>query len=566
MPGPWRNSKTPYLVGIMDALLDPDVEETVFCKCTQVGGTEVLLNMLGWVIQQDPSPTMVVYPTDKLAETISENRLKPMLKSSPSLSQLFKEFQSQKLELQFTGMYLSLAGSNSPSSLASRAVKYLFLDEVDKYPENTKKEADPIALARERTKTFPSRKIYLTSTPTLREGHIWRALQACDIEYHYVVPCPDCGEMIEFKFDNLHWPDTEGMDIAARSERAYYVCQECGSVITDRNKDAMLRAGEWRVARRNTSGTRRVGFWINTLYSPFVRFSQVAHEFLKSKDSPEELQNFRNSWLAEPWEDTATRTTEDMVMDRQTDVDELVVPPWARLLTGGVDVQKNCLYFTVRAWGDYLTSQTIYHGQAASFADIDRAMNATYRDAAGNPFVVSLCLVDSGYDSDSVYEYCVGRSDWAMPSKGSSVQMTTHYRLSTVNRPGKEGHGITLVLVDPDKYKDMISVRMRRPTGTGSWMVYRGCDMEYARQVTAEHKINVRVGGRMVQRWVPKANHIDNHYLDCEVYAMAAADIMGVRTLHLLQDGAEAEPAPSPQAGQDGEQEEAWIKANEGWM
>ena len=207
MPGPWRNAKTPYLNEIMNELQNYETEEVIFCKCTQVGGTEVELNMVGYVIQQDPSPAMIVYPTDKLGESISENRIKPMLKSSPSLRKLYRENQSQKLELQFEGMYLTIAGSNSPSSLASKAIKYLFLDEVDKYPGSTKKEADPISLARERTKTFANRKIYMTSTPTIRTGHIWKALESADVEKHFFVPCPHCGEKIELKFKQLKFPD-----------------------------------------------------------------------------------------------------------------------------------------------------------------------------------------------------------------------------------------------------------------------------------------------------------------------------------------------------------------------
>jgi phage terminase large subunit GpA-like protein len=31
--------------------------------------------------------------------------------------------------------------------------------------------------------------------------------------------------------------------------------------------------------------------------------------------------------------------------------------------------------------------------------------------------------------------------------------------------------------------------------------------------------------------WVPKTSHADNHYLDCEVYAAAAADIAGYRAI-----------------------------------
>lgn len=561
MPGPWRNRKTPYLVGIMDEILNYETEEVIFCKCTQVGGSEAMLNMIGYIIQQDPAPTMVVYPTDKLAESISDNRLTPMLKSSPTLSELYREYQSQKLELQFSGMYLSLVGSNSPSSLASKAIKYLMLDEVDKYPANTRKEADPIALARERTKTFPNKKIYMTSTPTVREGHIWKALENADIEKHYFVPCPHCREMIELKFDNIRWPDKEGMTSTERADMAVYACQECGSVINDYHKDRMLREGEWRVVRQNTTNKKKVAFWINTLYSPFVRFSEIALEFMNSKDDPERLQNFRNSWLAEPWEDMATRTDEDMVFERMTDVPELIVPDWAKMLTGGVDVQKNSMYFTIRAWGDYITSQVISYGHVSGFSDIDRVMNLTYRNAAGDPFVVQLCLVDSGYEADATYEYCITNSEWAMPVKGSNTQMTSHYKLSEVNRPGHKADGIQLIITDGDKYKDMIASRMHKPNGTGSWMVHAGTEMEYARQVTAEHKINTRSGGKVVQKWVPKTQHIDNHYLDCEVYAMAAADIIGVRTLHLMDQ--EEQRSVNQEAETP---EENWINLNENWV
>ena len=253
MPGPWRNDKTPYLKEVMDELLNYETEEIIFCKCTQIGGSEALLNMLGYIIQQDPSPAMIVYPSDKLAESISENRIRPMLKSTPAIRRVYREFQSQKLELQFEGMYLTLAGSNSPSSLASKAIKYLFLDEVDKYPGASSKEADPISLARERTKTFRNSKIYMTSTPTIRTGQIWKALEGADIEKHYFVPCPHCGEFIELKFRQLKWPEEkEGMTASERADQAVYVCQKCGCVITDQHKDRMLRFGEWRTVRENT--------------------------------------------------------------------------------------------------------------------------------------------------------------------------------------------------------------------------------------------------------------------------------------------------------------------------
>lgn len=564
IPGPWRNDKTPYLKDVMDEIHNYDTEEIIFCKCTQVGGTEAMQNILGYIIQQDPSPTMIVYPTDTLANSISENRIQPMVKASPTLKRLYNENDSSKLEMQFEGMYLTLSGSNSPASLASKAIKYLLLDEVDKYPGASRKEADPISLARERTKTFQSqRKIYLTSTPTLKSGHIWKALEGADIEKHYFVPCPHCEEMIELKFAQLRWPDAgeDNMSNADRADMAVYVCQRCGSVITDQHKDWMLRNGEWRAVRSDAKNKKKVGFWINTLYSPFVRFSEIAKEFMDSKDDPDKLQNFVNSWLAEPWEDTKLKTSADTVMERQTDVPEFTVPQWATFLTGGVDVQESSLYWSIRAWGPYITSQNIAHGQALSFQDIERAMNLTYEREDGEQLFVSLVLIDSGYDADSTYDFCAMNSDWALPVKGSSNPMLSHFKMSKINKADSRAYGMSLVLVDTDKYKDMIAARMKKDNGRGSWMVYDGCDREYAEQVTAEQKVNEKSGTRTIQRWRPKRSHIDNHYLDTEVYALAAADILGVRSMHLQQ-----EPEQPVQKPEQSSPEENWIKANENWV
>lgn len=567
MPGPWRNEKTPYLREIMDEFINYDTEEIIFCKPSQVGGTEAMQNMLGYIIQQDPSPTLIVYPTDTLAESISKNRLEPMIRASKPLRKLYNENESSKLELQFDGMYLSLNGANSPSALASKAIKYLFLDEVDKYPGASKKEADPIRLARERTKTFTNqRKIYMTSTPTLQTGHIWQALQGADIEKHYFVPCPHCGEYIELKFSNLRFPSGDDLDNSERADMAVYVCQECGCKITDQDRDNMIRYGEWREVRRNTKASKKVAFWINTLYSPFVRFSEIVKEFLDSKDNPDLLQNFVNSWLAEPWEDTKLKTDADMVMERQTDLPQLVVPSWARYLTAGVDVQETCLYWTIRAWGPYITSQNIAHGQALSFQDIESTMNTPYLTESGEQVIVSLCLIDSGYDADSTYDFCATNSEWAMPVKGASNPMMSHFKTSKINKVDSKAYGMNLVLVDGDKYKDMIASRMRKDNGKGAWMVYEGCDREYAEQVTSEHKVNEKSGSRVVQRWRPKHSHIDNHYLDCEVYSLAAADILGVRMLHLQVEAERKEQLQRQQEEQQETPEENWIRANEHWV
>jgi phage terminase large subunit GpA-like protein len=565
IPGKWSNSVTPYLIDIMNEFNNVETEEIIFVKPTQVGGTEALYNMVGYVIMQDPSPVMIVYPTDTLAESVSENRLQPMLMNSKPLREKFKKAESSRLELQCEGMYISLNGANSPSSLASKPIRYLFLDEVDKYPGASKKEADPIKLARERTKTFPNRKIFMTSTPTLKTGHIWKAKESADVVKHYKVPCPHCGEYIELMFKQIKWPKEEGMSNADRAEFANYVCQECGCIITDQHKPQMLRYGRWEIVEQRTQFPRKVAYWINTLYSPFVRFGEIAKEFMASKDDPEAFQNFVNSWLAEPWEDTKLKTNADLVLERQTEYEEFEVPDWAVMLTGGVDVQETSLYWTIRAWGPFLTSQNIAHGQALSFREIEQVMNAEYRKRNGETLMVNLCAVDSGDQTDEVYEFCALNTEWAIPVKGIANSYS-HFKISTINKVSSSAHGMRLLLVDGGKYKDMIASRMAKPNGRGSWMVYKNCDREYAEQVTAEHKVNVKTsGGRVTQVWVPKTSHADNHYLDAEVYAFAAADVLHVRNIHLMLEDEEEKVNEVQVNKQSMDFNNAWLK-NTDWF
>lgn len=568
MPGKWKNEMTPYLVGIMDEFNNYQTEKIVFCKCTQLGGTEALNNMICFSVAQDPAPMMIVYPTSELADSVVEQRIKPMLKASKETKKHFKEKNSNKKELQFDNMYISIVGSNSPSELASRPIRYLFLDEVDKYPNESKKEADPISLAVERTKTFNNRKIYMCSTPTTRKGHIWEEKEKADIEKHYFVPCPHCGELIELKFSQIRWPDdNEKLSAADKAEFAQYICQKCGNVINDSDKMEMLQKGKWETVKENTKFTKTVAFWINTLYSPFTRFSQIAKAYLIAKDDTEALHNFTNSWLAEPWEDTKLKTNAETVMERQTDLPEFVVPEWTRLLTAGVDVQETSLYYIIRAWGEYLTSQLITRGQVTSFRDIERVMNLEYVKPDGTVKLVDLCLIDSGDQTDEVYDFAAMNSEWCLPSKGTS-SMINYFKLSSVNKTSSKAYGMTLALVDGGKYKDMIAGRMKRENGTGSWMVFDGIDLEYCTQVTAEHKITEKGGGgKLRTRWVQKTSHADNHYLDCEVYGMAAADILGVRNL-FLQDNNHAPVARDPAVNSppQRQEEEQWINQDDSWI
>lgn len=558
-PGPWRTMRTPYLQGIMDSFTDPEIEEIVFVKPTQVGGTECLNNIVGYIIEQDPSPTLFVYPTLDLAEYTSKNRVQPMINLCPELRRRYQDKDSKILELQFDGMYVVLSGANSPASLASRPIRYLLFDEEDKFPANSGKEADPKSLARERTKTYASnKKIVHTCTPTRKSGPIWQEWETADSQLRFYVPCPHCGHSQALRFKQLKWPETAKTPEAAQAT-AYYECEQCRGIITDGHKPGMLKAGQWQYEKKN--GTRKTAFHLNAIYSPWIRFGDVAYEFLKSKNFPELLMNFVNSWLAEPWEQTEVKLNSDKVMERQGEYEEGVVPDGTLLITAGVDVQKNYFYYTIRAWGTAMTSWNIAHGIAETWDQVENIMNTLFADRLGNNYQVNLCAVDSGDRTDEVYDFCAINQEWAVPVKGSSTPLLSRYRISTIDKVDSKAHGMRLYLVDGGQYKDMIAGRINRPNGPGSWMVYQGCDRDYAEQICAEEKVIEKKGAREVEVWRPKSSHAANHYLDAEVYAALAADLLHVRYLTL-----QAQEQPKPELPKQEVPGDGFIKTGNSWL
>ena len=72
---------------------------------------------------------------------------------------------------------------------------------------------------------------------------------------------------------------------------------------------------------------------------------------------------------------------------------------------------------------DYMTSQNVAHGQALSMAEVEKAMNVEFSLPNGDTAMVNLALMDSGDQTDEVYEFCAINSDWVLPCKGTSTML-----------------------------------------------------------------------------------------------------------------------------------------------
>lgn len=553
-PGPWRTDFAPYLRGILNAYGNATVREIVLMQSTQVAKTESLLNMLLYTIDQDPAPTLFVLPTEDDVVSFGARRLKSAIEYAPRVrahrTRWAADWKSH--ELGFDQMVLYLGWSNSPAKLASRSIGRLFMDEVDKYPAFSGKEADPISLASHRLRWYPDSTAVYASTPTTADGYIWqRWLNSNQQWYH--VPCPFCGffQRLTFSRETVVWPDDERDPEKIQAGRlASYVCEDCEKPIPDDDdhKSRMLLDGVWcpeggKVNRRGkVTGTDAVasavqGFHVNALYSPVLSWSEVAAEFLRTKDSEATLLDFTNGWLGWPWMEKATELTTDAVAARAIDIQQGFVPAEAVVLTAGVDVQQHELYFALRAHGVGQRSVTILAGTVETFAELAVVLFHTAYPFIGDEsrsLPVRLACIDSGYRTDEVYLFCADFPDVARPIKGHQRRVVP-VSPTRIERDwiGKAG-GLQLWNLDVGYFKDKLARHMSADLGTpGCWNVHANPEEAYLLQMTSEHKgfVRSRTTKRVTQEWSKKRGSGANHWWDCEVYNQAAADMLGVYTL-----------------------------------
>lgn len=567
-PGQWSTSRTPYLRGIMDAFTDPYVDEITVMAASQVGKTEAMYNMLGFVLDQDPGPTLMVMPRADDAKSVSYNRIKPMIESSPTLSQYLPKNADEitKLEYHFDRMIIYFAGSNSPADLASRPIRYLFLDEVDKYPKFSGREADPIKLASERQKTFWNKKTVKVSTPTTREGYIFREYERSD-QRRFYVPCVHCGKKQALVFGQIKWPKEEASAEHIKNDRlAWYECVHCQGRIEDIHKQRMMLNGEW-IAEGDHKNRNR-GFWISSLYSPWLTWSDIACEFLKSKDYIELLMNFVNSWLAEVWEEKSSKTKPDELAELALSYSKEVLPEGVIVLTGGVDVQKDHFYLSIRGWGYGQESWLILATRVEDWADVEQIMFKSEYPFQLNPedsLPVRLTCIDSGHRTSEVYEICRQWRDIARPIKGQQHLSGVPFKVSNIDKFPETGHmipgGLSLWHIDTSYFKDKVTrfVQNSKMDGLGGWHLYKGIHQEYLKQFCGEHKIIIRdrKHEKTIEEWRPVTGHAATHFLDTEVYAMSAAEMLRVFSM---------QPQDEKHKRSRESKEDTWILKQNNWV
>jgi phage terminase large subunit GpA-like protein len=576
-PGPLSLDRTPYFRGVLDAIADPLVEELVFLKPTQVGYSTLLRVLLGYWIDADPGPCLVVLPDELSAKEWLDEDVRPTLEQTERLARHLssRAWDTKKTAIKLASMSIFAAWAGSPQRLARRPIRYGLFDEIDKYPPFSGREADPISLALKRLSNWGKRaRAIFGSTPTVRDGNIWKRFQACPDKRYYQIPCPHCEV-----YQRLIWPQVKGWrglrtgdKVALANEIligrvAYYECAHCHEKIEDRHKPRFLLKGNWAsegqtidrdgTIRGERVRSTRIGFGLNSLYSPWLSFSTLAAEWVMAEGDLGATMDFRNSREAMPFEIQVAKTRPSHVRDKVQEADAhgnyrprpgapepLVVPKWAVLLLATADTQGNdskdgWFPWVIRAWGYGLRSQLVHFGIVSTFEELQaECLDRQFPIEGGGRCQPQMLLIDAGGNRWSeVMQFCGSDRVRIHPTKGNAKPLA-----SAVHRSHLKNQGLVLWLFDPDKPKDLLN-RLIHDPDPAKWMPNTAINDAYCNELAAEHKI---IDPQTKQaHWVKVTEGTANHYLDCEAAQCAVAFDLGM---------GQEPPEPPPQTAQADQQ------------
>lgn len=535
-PGQWNTDRAPYQRAIMDAVNDPEVEEIVAMTSAQIGKSEILNNIAGYYIDIDPCAMLMIQPTIEMAQDYSKRRLAPMIRDTEVLAKKVSDAKTRDINntilmKMFPGGSLALAGANSPAGLASRNIRIVMADEIDRYPVSAGTEGDPVTLAEKRTTTFWNKKKIYTSTPTIKGASRIEVEYEKGTQEKWCLQCPHCGD---YQFINLygikfqHSKDERGNYTVWDIEFQCPACLEKFDEYTWKGQP-----GEWIASNPNVKKIR--SFMLNAFVSPWVSWEDIIKEWLTVKHDPERYKVFKNTMLGETWEEKGDIEDINYLLDRREDYGA-ELPEGVLLLTSGVDVQEDRLEYEVVGWGKGEQSWGIEYGiimgspgQDSTWQMLSDKLATVYHFKNQLGLLIACTCVDSGgHFTSEVYKFCKAnelRRIFAIKGQGGPGIPLIH----RLYRSKKEGAAVIILGVDSGKSKIMSRLKIKElgdgychfPNGDR-----RGYDQIYFQGLTSETLKRRKSQGQWRMVWEKVKEHQRNEPLDVRNYAQAALELI----------------------------------------
>ncbi len=524
--GQWNTDRAPYQREILDAINNKETETIIIESSAQVGKTEIINNIIGYHIDYDPAPIMVLLPTVDLAKSYSKKRLALMIRDTPVLNDKVADAKSRDgdntvLEKGFPGGYVVLVGANSPASLSSRPIRILLADEVDRYPLSAGDEGDPLSLAEKRTKTFFNKKKVYVSTPTDEDTSRIHKEYLKSTKEEWCLPCPYCG-----RYQPLKWGQIKFEDVTME-------CAYCHERATE--YDWKNQKGKW-ISENPSASIEKRGFHLNALASPWEHWETIIKEFKDAKKKGKDvLKTWINTYLGEPWADQDGEMANEEELLKRREAYNCQVPKDVLVLTAGVDVQDDRLEVEVVGWGIGKESWGIRYavyrgdpGQQPVWEQVEQLLDSEFCYASGERLMISAtCLDTGGHYTNEAYKFCKAREHkriYAIKGKGGSGIPFIHRS----SRNNEEKVLLTILGVDTGKETllSRLKVKFEGEPGYCHFPIEKGkgYDEAYFKALTSERKVKKWVKGKLKIEWKKKRTR--NEALDLRNYATAALEIL----------------------------------------
>ncbi len=528
-PGRWNTDRAPYQRAIMDAVNDARCEDIIIMSSAQVGKTELILNIIGYYIDYDPSPILVLQPTLDLAQTFSKDRLAPMLRDTPALKGKVKDARSRDsgntiLHKTFPGGHITMVGANSAAGLASRPIKVVLMDEVDRYPASAGTEGDPIKLAEKRTTTFWNRKKIKVSTPTIKgRSPIEKEFLTSSME-EWNVPCPCCGKYQPYEWGRIHFSDVT------------MECKFCLEHISER--DWKSNPGKWVAAKENI---KKRGFHLNELASPWKHWEEIIEDFKaadrdRKQGDIEKFKTFINTALGEPWEERGEAADDNVILSRRERYNA-DLPDGVLLVTAGVDVQDDRFEVEITGWGKGYESWGILYKkmkcnleQEEAWEKLEQFLDTELYFENGNSLLIAATCIDTGgHFTSEAYKFL--KKMERKQKRIFGIKGMGGEGIPLINKISRNNvEKVRIFMLGVDSGKEILMTRLKTADEGPGYCHFpinadRGYDETYIKGLTSEQRV-VRVkDGRAKLNWVKKSG-TRNEPLDLRNYSTAAAEIL----------------------------------------
>jgi len=544
---------------MMDAFTDPVVEFIVYYTSARVGKTSLMENALGYCMEHDPAPTLVVQPTETDGKEWSKDYFDPFIRDTPCLTDLVSDVMERKGEntiqhKKFPGGYLKVVGAVSPKGFRRTTMRYVFLDEVDGYPPSAGKEGNPVSLAIKRTLTVWNRKVMLTSTATIAGLSNIEEWFLKSNQQHYYMPCVHCGHfqvpILGPKSQFAHLSKGYLRINKENPDNSCYICEACGAEIYEADRLQMIARGEWRALKPDIHNT--AGFHLWEFQSPFSSIGHIARGWLDTQDgkNEEKLRYYINTTLGETFVEEKSYTVEigELIsrVEGYTDV-----PAGGVVLVSATDLQADRFECQTVAFGrgeeSWLIDYAVIPGSPdneASWSKVHEYHERMYRHQSGAMMKTAIRFIDSGDFTHHVYSFTRANRMYGYWSiKGAPGPR------DFLSRPKKMGRvGALMITIGVDEAKRTIYKRLQmQAPGPGFMHFNKLADEDYFKQLTSEKEVTEWLDGRPHKKWKPKDRHTRNEVLDLWDYCLG-----GVRFLRPNYDAyaAHLEKAASRQKDQ----------------